>query len=95
MHRVPVGIIKLTRMNKLIASSVDPNQLSLTLKGIIIGVAPIAMLVLHAVGKNITQDQLQAVVEVTTNVVAALGALVSSIIVAVGVIRKLVLLFKG
>ena len=81
-------------MNKFVASSVDPKELSLTLKGLLVGVVPVAMIIINAAGANISQEELQNVVEVVTNVVAALGTLVSAVMVAAGVIRKLVRAFK-
>ncbi len=80
-------------MNKLITSSVNPKELSLTVKGILVGVVPIAMLIIRAAGAEISQEEIQQVIVVITDVVAALGTLVSSVMVAFGVIRKLVRAF--
>jgi hypothetical protein len=80
-------------MNKLIASSVDPKELSLTLKGILVGIVPVAMLVIRAAGAEVSQDQVQQVVIVVSDVVTALGVLASAVMVAAGVIRKVVRAF--
>lgn len=82
-------------LDKALASSVNPEELSLTVKGLLVAAVPVAMIVVRAAGHNIDQSQLQAVVEASVNVVAALGALASSVMVAIGVIRKLVRAFKS
>lgn len=78
-------------MNKLIASSADPTQISLTLKGILVGIVPVVFILLHTIGAKIDQPTLQTIVESVTNVITALGTLVSAVMVAYGVIRKLIL----
>ena len=83
-----VQIINELRMNKLIASSVDPKQLSLTVKGILVSLVVPITIVLHALGKNISQDELSALVELITNVVAAAATLVSTVMMLYGSARK-------
>jgi hypothetical protein len=71
---------------KLIASSEDPTKLALTVKGIMLGMAPLALVLF-----NITDLEWQTIVEsIVTLVTLALTAL-STILTLYGLVRKIVL----
>lgn len=81
-------------INPILASSSDSKQLSLTLKGAIIAVAPIVALVIKAAGGEISNDELEAIVNASTDIVVALGSMASLAMMAFGVIRKVYNSFK-
>ncbi len=81
-------------MNKLLASSVDPKDLSLTIKGLLLSSVPIVMLLLQAAGKQIQQDEISLFVQVVSDIIAGLGALASAVMVAFGMARKLYVAFR-
>jgi len=82
-------------LNKLLASSVDPEELSLTVKGLLLSSVPLVMLIVQAAGTHISQNQLREVIVAIADSVAALGTLVSASMVAAGMVRKLFIALHG
>lgn len=68
---------------KLLGSSVNPNELSMTIKGILLGLIPLAVVIFTSTGIDITSGEL-------TEVVNAIVAVLSTVLTVVGLIRKLV-----
>jgi hypothetical protein len=76
-------------MNKLLASSVDPEQVSLTIKGVIVVVVPIIGLVLKTLGHQLDDNTLQLFTDALGNAVVLFGSAVSAAMMVVGLFRKL------
>ena len=81
-------------MNKFLASSADPKDLTLTIKGALVAVVPIIALILKAAGHSISDDDLQTITDNVSNIVVLLGSLVSSAMMVYGVARKVYYSFK-
>ena len=69
-------------MNKVLRSSANSENLSLTIKGLLVALIPIIIMIASKAGVMIVQGEAMEVVN-------ALFAVVSSAIVAVGLIRKI------
>lgn len=82
------------KMNPVLVSSADPKQLSLTIKGAIVAIAPIMALVIKMAGGEISNNELETVVNAATDIVVALGSIASLAMMAFGVIRKVYYSFK-
>lgn len=76
-------------MNKFLASSTDPNKLSLTIKGVLGGVSTLLLLVLTSVGVNITSGDLQIVIDGIGDFIVAFFGLLSTIAIVYGGCRKI------
>jgi len=74
-------------MNKYIASSVNPNQLSTTISGLIITLSSVIILVASKYGLVISTDDISSI---ATQVGLAIGALTT----IYGLIRKLLVKFS-
>lgn len=70
--------------NKFITSSADPDQVSLTIRGFLLSILPIAMLL-----TGIPEAELNVIVDVITDVVFWGTGLVSAIQVLYGLVRKI------
>ena len=71
----------------MLGSSVDPNKVSLTIKGLAVGLVPVAILITSQLGIELSQTELM---EVVTQV----GVAISSVMVAFGGFRKIYYRFK-
>jgi hypothetical protein len=74
----------------LFGSSVDPQKVSLTVKGILMAVITI----LVALGVNSEALELPQLVDAITNLIVQIGALASTGTVIVGIIRKIINAYK-
>lgn len=72
---------------KSLQSSIDPNSLSLTIKGILIALIPAIIIVAKYLGYTVSQDSL-------VNVAQDLGLVIASIVTGIGLIRKLAVKLK-
>jgi hypothetical protein len=70
-------------MNKYIASSVDPSQLSTTISGLIIGMSALIIFGAEHFGIVIGTDQI-------SQIAIILGTAISSLVTLYGLIRKVV-----
>ena len=70
-------------------SSVDPEKLGLTVKGILIGVVPVILLVSGLAGADLGQSDFNELIEALVNLVVAGATTVSALMVAWGLIRKI------
>lgn len=66
---------------KLLGSSKNSQELSLTIKGILLGLVPLAVIIFTSVGVDVTSGEL-------TEIVNAIMAVVSAGITLYGLIRK-------
>lgn len=81
-------------MNKLLASSTDPKQLSLTIKGALTLVLPLAALIIKATGGQVDNKDLEGIIEVIGDIAFFAGSILSLGAIFVGAIRKIVNSFK-
>lgn len=72
---------------KSLQSSIDPNSLSLTIKGILIALIPAIIIVAKYLGYTVSQDSL-------INVAQDLGLVVASVMTGIGLVRKLAVKLK-
>jgi hypothetical protein len=72
----------------LLQSSANPNEVSLTVKGLLIGAVPVAMVFLGLAHVNLGQDQLTAVVDAIVNVFQDGLMLISAGATLYGIVRK-------
>lgn|SRR5574343_326516 len=72
---------------KYLQSSVNPNKLSLTVKGILIALIPAVIIIAKYLGLEVSETSL-------VNVAEDLGVIVSAVITAIGLIRKLAVALK-
>lgn len=70
---------------KWMTSSVNANRMSLAVRGALVGIAPIAMLLL-----GLTQDEVNSIVDAIVNVVFYGATLYSCVGIVVGLVRKLI-----
>ena len=72
---------------KIFRSSVNPEKLSLTIKGIGVGLIPVIILISRAGGIELGAEEL-------TNLVVAVSASVAAFMTVYGLIRKLIVKIK-
>lgn len=75
-------------MNKLLASSSDPKQLSLTVRGVLVAVVPLVAVVIRVAGGELDDSQVQVIIDSVSNAVFMFGSAVSLIMMVAGLIRK-------
>jgi len=75
--------------NWLIKSSADADRISLTVKGSLLSIIPIAIFVFKAFNIEVGSDQLNLVTDSIVALIGIFAALVSSVQIAVGMIRKI------
>ena len=75
-------------MNKLLASSSDPKQLSLTVRGVLVAVVPLVAVVIRLAGGEIGDGDVQAIIDNVSNAVFLFGSAISVIMMVAGLIRK-------
>jgi hypothetical protein len=75
-------------MNKLLASSVNPQELSMTIKGLLLGIIPLVSTLLKLWNIELGQEQLTLIVDAIIGIFTALFAVWSAWMVFYGLIRK-------
>lgn len=81
-------------MNKLLVSSINPEKLSLTVKGILLGIIPVILIVAGIFNLNVSEGDLTSVVNAVVQVIVAVGAAASAILTLIGAIRKVIVGIK-
>lgn len=81
-------------MNKLLASSVDPKQLSLTVKGSLALVIPLAAILIKSLGGEVSNDQLEQIVDALAEAAFLIGSIISLCTMVLGVVRKIAVSFE-
>jgi len=66
----------------VLGSSENPNNLAMTVKGILLGLVPIAVIIFTNVGIDITSGEL-------TEIVNAVVALIAGVVTVIGLVRKI------
>jgi len=72
---------------EVLRSSVDPQKMSLTIKGILLGLVPLAILITARLGYNLVENDLLLLIDSSI-------ALLSAFFVVCGLIRKIVVKLK-
>lgn len=75
-------------MNKAFASSSDPKQLSLTVRGVLVAVVPLVAVAIKLAGGELDDGQVQAIVDGVSEAVFLFGSAVSVVMMVVGLVRK-------
>lgn len=75
-------------MNKLIQSSGNPANLSLTIQGVLVGIAPVVIGIFKVMDIPLTDTDL-------TLLIQSITALASAILVVIGVVRKFINAFRS
>lgn len=79
-----------TLLKSIILSSKDPAKVSLTLRGILLQVVPVILVVSKLYGiETLDESALTALAEVITEIVAGVLSLVSVVMIAWGLVRKI------
>lgn len=81
-------------MKNLIASSADAKQLSLTVKGLMFTLIPVAGLILKSTGQEIDEQVLRDTIGMVGDAVIAVGAALSALAMVVGSVRRILASFK-
>jgi hypothetical protein len=76
-------------MNKLLASSADPKQLSLTIKGALVLMIPLASILIKAFGGTVENQDLEQIVDAIADIAFFAGSIISLLTMFAGVIRKI------
>jgi len=73
----------------LVQSSIDPEKVGMTVKGILIGVIPAVLFAAPYLHVNIVPEQLQAAAELVREIIVTSLGLISGLMAVYGFIRKL------
>jgi hypothetical protein len=76
------------KVSKIFTSSVNSNELALTIKGLLVGLVPVIMLLLGLNNISVGQEQINSIIEAIVNVVVAVSTVISTVMIAVGVVRR-------
>jgi hypothetical protein len=72
-----------------VLSSANPAEVSLTVKGALIGVLPVLMAAAGLAHFNVGQDQLTGIFDVVAGLVQVVLTIVAALVTAYGLVRKL------
>jgi uncharacterized membrane protein (GlpM family) len=79
----------------LVKSSADSEKLSLTIKGTLLGIVPVAIYLFGAFNIEVASDQLTSAIDGIVVLIGVFAGIVSAVQIAVGVIRKIWTTFEG
>jgi uncharacterized membrane protein len=78
-------------LEKLIQSSQDPTKVSLTVRGALLGLVPMFLFVSQHFGfQGVDETLLVEVIELITNIVSAALAIISTVVMLWGLVRKVI-----
>ena len=80
-------VVSYLYMNKIIASSANPDKLSATIVGALTALLPIIIAVFQLLGVEVAQEDFMLIIQ-------GIGAMVSTAVMIFGVIRKIILEIK-
>jgi len=72
------------------ASSVDPNKIALTVKGVLVAIVPVILFALKAGGIEIGEGDIQSLIDSITAAIIAVGGAISAVMLVWGGIRKFI-----
>lgn len=73
---------------KLLHSSANPEKVSLTVKGLLTTLIPVAMVFIKVAGAEISNDDVQKLVDSIAEVIMIATSLLSTVMVVWGLLRK-------
>lgn len=76
-------------MNKLLESSSNPKQLSLSVKGALVLALPLAAVIIKAAGGQVESAELERLIDIITDIVFFSGSIASLFTMAFGLLRKI------
>jgi uncharacterized membrane protein len=74
---------------KFLTSSVNPEQLGLTVKGLLVAIIPTVLLIAGLTHLNLGQTDLTSLADAIVEATVAISTAVSAVMVVVGLIRKI------
>ena len=77
-----------------LGSSVNPEKLALTIKGVLLAVITIVVSIGGIFGVTLDVGELTTIVDSIQNAIVAISAAISAVMVVYGGIRKIILRFK-
>lgn len=77
-----------TLVRWIVISSQDPSEISLTIKGVLVGVIPYLMILIGLAHLNVGQDQLSTIVDGACTLIQDALMLVSAVMTVYGLVRK-------
>lgn len=77
------------------SSSVDPQKLALTVKGLLVSILPIAIILVNKFVEVDISEDAGALVDTIGNIIIAVGGLVSVAMTGYGIIRKIIIKIRG
>ena len=81
-------------MNKLFASSVNPEKLSLTIKGLLTGLIPLFILFAQFKGVSLVEIEIESMIDSIGAIIMAISGIISAMITFAGLVRKIVVKFE-
>jgi len=75
-------------MNKLLGSSANPQEIALTVKGLLLSAVPIILVIAQAKGLNITDATLNPYIDLVYNTIVYAGLLWGCLLTIAGLLRK-------
>jgi len=79
----------------LVKSSANASQISLTVKGILIGAVPAIIILANLMNINLKNQELTAVIDLVAQLIVLIGGTISVAVTAYGAVRKLILTAAG
>ena len=76
-------------INWLTKSSVNPQAMSLTVRGILVGIVPFAVIIAPLLGVPLTQEIADRIVDLVSQIVLNLWTFVAVLMTTYGLLRKL------
>lgn len=74
-------------MNPLIASSADPNKLSMTVQGVLMALVPVIIALFQVLEIEITEGQVVELIQ-------AITAVIAGVVMILGMLRKFINAFR-
>ena len=81
-------------LKKFLVSSANPDAVSMTVKGMLLAFVPFVLLALNALGIDVGEGDLKAVIDAIGAVAVALLGSISSVMVLYGLVRKIIVARK-
>lgn len=75
-------------MPNLLGSSVDPNKLALTVKGILVALVPLIILIANSQGLSLDEGTVNQTIEAIVLGISNIFAAVGTVMTIVGLVRK-------
>jgi hypothetical protein len=83
-----------TLVRWIVVSSADPQEISLSIKGVLVGLVPYVIAISGLAHLNVGQDQMTGLIDGVANVIQYALALVSGVMMVWGMARKIWLTIK-